>query len=107
MMCILYDQLLHPDNSLPIVQNQDYNDLMTIFKHRGMRTILQMYFMRLDPQMRMRYRLIREAFRNSNNMKDIIIEIRKDNLQEVPGKSIIRKTGDFISKIITLNLWRK
>ncbi len=99
MVCLFYDQLLHPDKSIPILEDQDYNDLLSIMKHRGVLTLFQLYYMRLDPQMRMRFRLIREAFRNNNNMKDLILEVKKDTIS-VPKKGIVRRTGEFVQKIL-------
>lgn len=109
MMCILYDQLVHPDETLPILIDQDYNDLMTLFKNRGMRTILQQYYMRLDPQMRVRHRFIRNVYLDNNKTKNVFIEIRKDEKpKEMEGKvGLVRRTGEFLAKVLTLGLYKK
>lgn len=103
VQCILYDQLVRPDEILPILGNQDYNDLMTLYKQRGMRTILQQYYMRLDPQMRIRYKMISDAFRDNNKMKDVMLDIRKETLPP-EKKGVIRRAGEFLTKILTLGL---
>jgi hypothetical protein len=109
MMCILYDQLVRPDETLPILIDQDYNDLMTLFKNRGMRTILQQYYMRLDPQMRVRHRFIRNVYLDNNKTKNVFIEIRKDEKpKEMEGKvGLVRRTGEFLAKVLTLGLYNK
>lgn len=109
MMCILYDQLVRPDETLPILIDQDYNDLMTLFKNRGMRTILQQYYMRLDPQMRVRHRFIRNVYLDNNKTKNVFIEIRKDEKpKEMEGKvGLVRRTGEFLAKVLTLGLYKK
>lgn len=105
MICFLYDQLLHPDETLSIELNQDYNDLMSILKNRGMRTIFQMYFMRLDPAMRIKYRFVRDVFKNNNKTLNAFIEIRKEPRPVKEKKGIIRRTGEFVAKVLTLGLW--
>lgn len=106
MMCCLYDQLVHPDEIVPILNDQDYNDIMTLFKQRGLRTILQQYYMRLDPQMRIRYRMINDVFRDNNKRSIIMFDIRKEHLP-VEKKGIIRRTGDFLAKVLTLGMNKK
>lgn len=105
VMCMLYDSLVHPDETAPILINQDYNDLMTLFKNRGMRTILQQYYMRLDPQMRMRYRFIEDVFKDSAKSGSAFIEIRRE---KVPAekKGLVRSTGEFLLKVVTLGLYK-
>ncbi len=106
MMCCLYDQLVHPDEIVPILINQDYNDIMTLFKQRGMRTILQQYYMRLDPQMRIRYRMIDDFIRDNNKRSDIMLDIRKEHVP-IEKKGVIRRTGEFLAKVLTLGMYRK
>lgn len=106
VMCMLYDQLVRPDEIVPILVNQDYNDLMTLFKQRGMRTILQQYYMRLDPQMRVRYRFIQDVFRDNAKANTAFIEIRKERVPE-EEKGLVRRTGEFLMKVITLGLYKK
>lgn len=105
MICLLYDQLMYPEETVPIQKNQDYNDLMSIVKNRGMRTIFQMYFMRLDPQMRIKYRFIRDVFKDNNKANNVFIEIKKEKFTKIDKKGIIRKTGDFVTNVLTLGLW--
>lgn len=108
MMCALYDQLIRPDEIVPILKDQDYNDIMTLFKARGMRSILQQYYMRLDPQMRVRYRMIDDIFRDTNQKENVILDIRKEHLPKSPsGKTtLVRRTGEFLAKVITLGLYK-
>jgi hypothetical protein len=80
MMCSIYDHLVHKDDIIPILSNPEYKNIITIFRSRGMQTILQLYYMRLNPQIRIKYRFIRDAFRNNNRMKDVMIEIRKESV---------------------------
>ena len=103
IMCMLYDFLLRPDEIVPILKNQDYNDLMTILKHRSLRTILQQYYMQLDPQMRIRYRMMQEVFRDNTKTQSVFIEIKKEHLnKQEKSKGIIRRTGEFFQKVLNL-----
>jgi len=106
VMCMLYDSLVRPDEIVPILNNQDYNDLMTLLKQRGCRTIFQQYYMRLDPQMRIRYRMIDDVFRDNNKNMDIFLDIRKERVP-VEKKGLIRRTGEFLAKVVTLGLYKK
>lgn len=104
-MCLLYEQLLKPDEIIAILNDQDYNDLMTIFKHRGMKTILQQYYLRLDPQMRVRYRMIKEVFKNNKKTKSVMIGIIKEDVKIEPSKKgIIRRTGEFLAKVLSFGI---
>jgi ABC-type dipeptide/oligopeptide/nickel transport system ATPase component len=104
-MCLLYEQLLKPDEIIAILDDQDYNDLMTVFKHRGMKTILQQYYLRLDPQMRVRYRMIKEVFKNNKKTKSVMIGIIKEDIKERPEKKgLVRRTGEFLSKVLGLTI---
>ena len=108
MMCILYDQLIKADETLPILINQDYNDLMTLFKNRGLRAILQQYYMRLDPQMRVRHRFIQNVYLDNAKTKNVFIEIRKDEKPKgLETKGLVRRTGEFLAKVLTLGLYKK
>ncbi len=102
-MCMLYDQLVRPDEIVPILSNQDYNDLMTLFKQRGMRTILQQYYMRLDPQMRIRYRMMMDTFRDNAKTSSVFMEIKKEHLPK-EKKGLIRKTGEFLAKVVGIKI---
>lgn len=106
VMCMLYDQLVRPDEIVPILNNQEYNDLMTIFKQRGMRTLLQQYYMRLDPQMRIRYRMIMDVLRDNNKRKTVFLEVRKEKVPE-ERKGIIRRTGEFLASVVSLGMYKK
>lgn len=106
VMCAVYDQLTRPDEIVPILNNQDYNDLMTLFKQRGMRTILQQYYMRLDPQMRIRYRMMDDVFRDNKQKETVMLEIRKEHLPAAK-KGLVRRTGEFLAKVMTLGLYKK
>jgi hypothetical protein len=79
---------------------------MTLFKNRGMRTILQQYYMRLDPQMRVRHRFIRNVYLDNAKTKNVFIEIRKD-VKPVEKSGLVRRTGEFLAKVLTLGLYKK
>ena len=106
IQCCIYDQLVRPDEIIPILNNQDYNDLMTLYKQRGMRTILQQYYFRLDPQMRIRHRMIDDMLRNNGKKTDAMLDIRKEKIPKAK-KGIIRRTGEFLAKVMTLGMYKK
>ena len=101
MICALYDFLVRPDEIVPILKDQDYNDLMTLFKQRSMRTILQQYYMQLDPKIRVKYRFMEDVFRDNNKTGNVFIEIVKEHLpDEQKKKGIVRRTGEFLAKVV-------
>lgn len=104
----LYDHLLHPDEIVPIIIDPAYNDLITVFKHRSMRTILQQYYMQMTPMNRIRYQLAKDVFRNSNKTGSVFIEIVKEHLPvEKKKESFVRRTGTFFAKVLSLGLLDK
>ena len=104
VMCMLYDHLLNPDDIVPIIIDKDYNDLMTIMKHRSIKSILLQYYMQLDPQMRVKYRMIKNVFRDNMSTGSIYIEIKKEHIPEEEKIGFFRKTGKFLLKITSLGL---
>jgi hypothetical protein len=104
---MLYDQLLHPDEIVPIQKSEQWNDLITIFKHRSLKTILLQYYMSMNPISRIRYRMMEDVFRNNNKTSTVFIEIRKEHLPKEEKQNIIKKTGKFIAKVLSLGLLDK
>lgn len=105
--CMIYDQLLHPDEIVPIHKSQRWNDLITVMKHRSMKTILMQYYMSMEPMSRIRYRMMEDVFRDNSKNNTVFIEIQKEHLPKGTAEGIIRKTGEFLKKVLSLGILGK
>ena len=83
----------------------EWGDFIEVCNRKGMRTPLLQYYLSCDPQIRLRYNLIKNTFRDNNKSGNSYIEIRN---QHIPPKEkelgLIRKTGKYLKKIISLGL---
>ena len=101
MACFLYDQVTHPEDSIPAKLDQDWADLLEVFNRKGMKSPLLQYYLQNDPQIRIRYNLIKKVFTADKPDNVVYIEIRG---QKLPEQGIVKKTGNFLKKIVTLGL---
>lgn len=95
-ICVFFflDKLQHPDEVLPAEYAEKFNALAEVMKRRGFRSAFLWYYMKSNPQRRVRYRYIRNVFRPNSPSKAVHwIEIRPDPEPE-------RKVG-IISRILT------
>lgn len=103
--CFLYDQVSHPDESAPAQIDPEWSDFIEVLNRKGMRTPLLQYYLQSDPQIRLRYNLIKNTFRDNNKSGISYIEIRNEHVpeeKEEPG--LIRKTGKYLKNIISLGM---
>jgi hypothetical protein len=104
----LYDKLINPDAVIPNLNNPEFDGLMEIMNRKGMRAVLMHYWLSMDPQMRVKYRLIQNTFRPSKPGSTTMIEINWEQAVEyAPGEEpgfitrAIRKVGKVLKKFLT------
>ncbi len=80
--CFLLDKMNNMSEVVPY--NEDFNDFCEILKHKGTRATLITYYMHMDPQTRVRYRLIRDVFITNGILPTADLHITKDVAPVVP-----------------------
>ena len=88
--CFLLDKLNNPE-ILP--GNENFDDFCELMKHKGMRAILLTYYMHMNPNTRVRYRLIREVFRPEKPMPTADLHLVKPEPIETvaPKRTLLKK----------------
>lgn len=89
--CFLLDKLNYMETVDPY--NDNFNDFCEIMKHKGMRAVLLTYYMHINPQTRVRYRLIRDVFITDGNMPTADLHIVKTEppLIPTPKRTLLKK----------------
>ena len=107
--CFLNEQMIRPDESVPILIHQDWNDLMTVMNRRGMKTILLQYYMSMDPLSRIRWKMIKDVFNDTHKNPNVYIEITKQHIpeEELSMMGKIKKMGKFLTKVLSLGLLKE
>lgn len=104
VVCFLYDKLQHPEQILEADVNEIFNALAEVLMRRGMKAPLFQCYMRMDPQLRVRYRMIRNVFIDNGSTKTALIEIRKDERAKVLKTGTFDRIKKFVKKIAVLGL---
>jgi hypothetical protein len=102
--CFLYDQVTHPDESVPSHIDPEWADFIEVLNRKGMRTPLLQYYLQNDPQIRLRYNLIKDTFRDNTKSGVSYIEIRNQKMPKEEETGLINKAGKFLKRISTLGL---
>lgn len=86
----LFDKLLHPDEVSK--GNEEFTDIMTKLRPRLFPVAREMYLSQ-DADLRIKYKLIKDAFRGSKKRNTIFIVPKGEEKEEDPGivKKIIRR----------------
>jgi hypothetical protein len=104
----LLDKLQHPEEVEPPEYAEKFNAIAEIMKRRGFRSALLWYYVKANPQMRVRYRMMRNVFRPHNPSKiGHWIEIRKDDAPKDEKIGIIGRILKHIKNIITMEKQEK
>ena len=100
---ILFDKLQKPDKFIPAELNIPFHALSEIMKRRGMRSSLLQYYLRSNPMLRQRYRLIRNVFHPSKTKGAVVsyFEVRSEVLPEPEeSKGLITKIINLVKRMI-------
>lgn len=100
----LYDKLQHPDDIVEADINETFNALAEVLMRRGLKAPLLQCYMDMDPQLRVKYRMIRNVFIDNDSTQTALIEIRKDKRAEVLKPGVFTRIKSYLKKIITLGL---
>jgi len=87
----LLDKMNNMDTVVP--GNENFNDFCEILKHKGTRATLITYYMHMDPQTRVRYRLIRNVFITDGKLPTADLHITKTEppLVPKPKRTLLKK----------------
>ena len=107
VVLFLYDMVTHKDKTVPVHLNQDWAEFLEVLTRKGMRSPLLQYYLSVQPQMRIRYNLLKDAF-YPKPQGNGYIEIRPQEIPKKPEKTgLIKKTGKYLKKIISLGLLKE
>jgi len=99
----LLDKLQNPEEVIPPDYDEKFNAVAEIMKRRGIRSALFWFYVKSDPMLRVKYRLIRNIFRPDNPSKVAAwIEIIKDPTVK-PKAGLISRLMKHIKNILTLS----
>lgn len=97
----------HKDKTVPVHLNQDWAEFLEVLTRKGMRSPLLQYYLSVQPQMRIRYNLLKDVF-YPKPQGNGYIEIRPQEIPKKPEKTgLIKKTGKYLKKIISLGLLKE
>ena len=102
VVCFLLDKLTKPGQVIPVEVNEQFDDLSIVLSNKGLRSVLLQYYIQMNPQMRIKYKMIRKVFTDSPLENTSIIYIEKSQIPEQP--TILGKTRKFLKKIISLGM---
>jgi len=103
MMLALFEKLQKPDQFVPPELNEPFYALAEVMKRRGIRSTLLQYYLKSDPIMRTRYRMIRKVFFPSakNNTVVSYFEVRSQALPP-PKEGMITRIVSIVKSFIGL-----
>ena len=101
--CFLYDKLNNPDEIIEFDVNERFNAFMEVMARRGTKGPLLQCYMDMDPQLRVKYRMIRSVFIDGGT-SIATIEIHNDKRPEVAKVGFIARIKNYLKKILTLGL---
>lgn len=102
--CFLMDKLTNPDEVIEYDVNERFNALVEVLARRGMKAPLLQTWLDMDPQTRVKYRQIKQVFRDGAQGKVTYIEIHKDKRSEIIKPGVFQRIKNIVKKIITLGL---
>lgn len=98
--CFLLDKLTNPADVIPIEINENFDDLSVIMQNKGMRAVLLKYYMTMNPQMRIQYKMIKDVFTTTDKASSAYIYIEKE--QKPPQE--VSKTRKFLKTMLKIGL---
>ena len=103
VVCFLLDKLTKPGQVIPVEVNENFDDLSMVLANKGLRSVFLQYYINMNPQMRIKYKMIRGAFINNTQDTTSIIYIDKVYVPEQPT-TVLGKARKFLKKIIGMNI---
>jgi len=102
VICFLLDKLQHPEEVIEFDVNENFNAFAEVLARRGMKAPLLQCYMAVDAQTRIKYRLIRNVFRDVPGTDTAFIEISKDKREATMKIGVFARIKKFVKKLLTL-----
>ncbi len=93
VIAYLYDKVLHPEKVA--TGNKLFDEFMKKLTSRGASPLLRDYYLSMEPDMRRKYKLIKEAFAG-DTLSNAVINIRPDKFDKLEKE---KKKG-FFKKVL-------
>lgn len=98
VVSFLFDKMLHPDEVSP--DNDNFNKLIENMRGKGLKSLFMNYYLKMDSNMRVKYKRIKDTFDDTN--KSSIINIKpekaKGDIQEPEKRGLLKRV---IGKILS------
>jgi len=99
--CFLYSQVTNPEESVPFALSKDWNEFIEVLNRKGMRTPLLKYYLGVDPQIRIRWNMIKKTFMDVPGSNPSYIEIRNQKMPEkVKEPGLLKTAGKLLKNIV-------
>jgi hypothetical protein len=96
-----YDRLTN-ENVVPYQVNEEFDDLIEVLRRKGCRQVFLAYYLRMNPQIRVKYRMGRSTFELGKGRGSLLLEIVPDEIPvEMKPVGIIKKVGRLLKKFLT------
>lgn len=102
VICFLLDKVQHPEEVIEFDVNENFNAFAEVLARRGMKAPLLQCYMNMDPQTRVKYRLIRNVFRDVPGTETAFMEISKDKREATMKVGVFARIKKFVKKLLTL-----
>lgn len=102
VVCFILDKLQHPTDVVEFDLNPKFNALAEVLGRRGMKAAFLQVYMSMDPQTRVKYRLIRDVFRDVPGGSIEGIQIHKDERKKEMEVGIFAKIKKFVKKLLVV-----
>jgi hypothetical protein len=101
VICFLYAQLTNPEESVPVALDKEWGEFINVLDRKGMKGILLKYYLGTDPQIRIRWNMIRKTFMDVAGSNPSYIEIRNQKMPvKEKGPSILKTAGNLLKNIV-------
>lgn len=101
VVAYLYDKMSNPEQVSPSEVAPEFSEFVEILQRKGTRSIFLAYWLKMDPQSRVRYRLARPVFNPRRPAQTVWIEL---NWQPMPPEeekaSILSRAGKLLKRFI-------
>ncbi len=102
VMLFLYDKLKNPDEIIEADINEIFNAFAEVLMRRGLKAPLLQCYIDMNPQLRVKYRLIRNVFIDNQSTSNVVIEIRKDKREKILKPGVFQRIRTYVKKIVDL-----
>jgi hypothetical protein len=98
--CFLYEQVTHPEDSVPVALNPQWAEFVEVLNRKGLRAPLLKYYLSTDPKIRIRWNMIKKTFTDDKAAAPAYIEIRNEHIPVTKAPTVINRVGSIIKKAV-------